>query len=164
MSQYFFQVNVPFDWTTERSAKPPERVPVLSVSPVEEDHHSLERLLCCEKWTVHKVSNVTVAVEALWCNVIPVVVCNSDLRPGMWREVLTQIQELPMPPSVIVASRRADERLWAEVLNLGAYDVLAKPLVAIEVARVLKSAWLRWRNENESAINFSRVMAAGVSA
>jgi len=41
------------------------------------------------------------------------------------------------PPLLIVTSRLADERLWAEVLNLGAHDVLAKPFNAEEVVRVL---------------------------
>ena len=30
-------------------------------------------------------------------------------------------------PLVIVASHLADDQLWAEALNLGAHDVLAKP-------------------------------------
>jgi DNA-binding response OmpR family regulator len=41
------------------------------------------------------------------------------------------------PPDLIVASRLADEYLWAEVLNLGGYDVLAKPFNAEEVRRVV---------------------------
>ena len=47
------------------------------------------------------------------------------------------------PPLLIVTSRFADERLWAEALNVGAYDVLAKPFERDEVNRVLTSAWVR---------------------
>jgi DNA-binding response OmpR family regulator len=47
-------------------------------------------------------------------------------------------------PLLIVVSRLADEHLWAEALNLGAYDVLAKPFDAMELSRTLTSAWLRW--------------------
>jgi DNA-binding NtrC family response regulator len=36
----------------------------------------------------------------------------------------------------------ADEHLWAEALNLGAYDVLAKPFDPTEVVRTLSQAWL----------------------
>ena len=46
--------------------------------------------------------------------------------------------------SLIVTSRLADEYLWAEALNLGAYDMLAKPFDASEVVRVLGSAWRHW--------------------
>jgi hypothetical protein len=41
---------------------------------------------------------------------------------------------------LVVASRLADERLWAEVLNLGGHDVLAMPFDAHEVRRVMESA------------------------
>jgi hypothetical protein len=39
-----------------------------------------------------------------------------------------------------VTFRTADERLWAEVLNLGGYGVLAQPFDANEVKRVAKLA------------------------
>jgi len=52
----------------------------------------------------------------------------------------------------MVASRFADERFWAEALNLGAYDVLAKPFDAEEVNRTLTSAWMRWRTPQERSI------------
>ena len=43
-----------------------------------------------------------------------------------------------------MTSRAADERLWAEALNLGAYDVLAKPFDRTEVMRVVSMAWMHW--------------------
>jgi hypothetical protein len=43
-----------------------------------------------------------------------------------------------------VGSRSADEFLWAEALNLGAYDVLARPFEPSEVMRTLSLAWLQW--------------------
>jgi len=59
--------------------------------------------------------------------------------------VLAETLNLSDPPLLIVASRLADEYLWAEALNLGAYDVLAKPFDADEVVRVLRSAWFHKR-------------------
>jgi hypothetical protein len=41
---------------------------------------------------------------------------------------------------LVVASHCADEFLWAEVLNLGGYDVLAQPFEDGDVLRVLASA------------------------
>ena len=41
---------------------------------------------------------------------------------------------------LVVTSRIADEWLWAEVLNLGGYDVLAQPFDREEVTRVVRSA------------------------
>jgi len=59
------------------------------------------------------------------------------------------ISHQPDPPLVIVTSHLADERLWAEALNLGAYDVLAKPFDAIEVGRILGLAWQHWQDRHE---------------
>lgn len=50
------------------------------------------------------------------------------------------MHSMPSPPLLIVISRLADEHLWAEALNLGAYDVLAKPLNHTEIVRVLNLA------------------------
>ena len=50
------------------------------------------------------------------------------------------------PPLQIVTSRLANDRLWAEALNLGAYDVLARPFDAAEVLRSVGMAWRRWQD------------------
>jgi hypothetical protein len=39
-----------------------------------------------------------------------------------------------------VSSRVADDRLWAEVLNLGGYDLLTNPFAPAEVSRVVDLA------------------------
>jgi DNA-binding response OmpR family regulator len=48
--------------------------------------------------------------------------------------------ESEAPPPLIVSSCVADDRLWAEVLNLGGYDLLTKPFLAAEVSRVVRMA------------------------
>ena len=73
-----------------------------------------------------------------------VVVTDRDLPDGSWRDILHGMQDNPQRPLLIVASRHADGHLWAEVLNLGGYDVLAKPFDALEVQRVVGSACQRW--------------------
>ena len=52
------------------------------------------------------------------------------------------------PPSLVVTSRLADERLWAEVLNLGAYDLLARPFNKNELTRTVALAWQHWVNRH----------------
>jgi hypothetical protein len=64
-----------------------------------------------------------------------------------WVELLTATRHLEHPPKVIVASRQADDRLWAEVLHLGGYDVLPLPLEVQEVMRTVGMAWLEWKRE-----------------
>ena len=129
-------------------------VTLLSVGLAGEDHDSLKAILrffkCdlvpkCE-WKLNACRTLASALKALRKLSVPVVVCESDLRPGTWKEVLEELRTLPDPPLLIVTSRVADERLWAEALNLGAYDVLAKPFDGMEVTRIVYMAWLRWKS------------------
>ncbi|HYP07694.1 MAG TPA: response regulator [Bryobacteraceae bacterium] len=73
-----------------------------------------------------------------------VVICERDLPGGSWKAVLGTCEALARPPVVLVVSRHADENLWAEVLNLGGYDVLLKPFERSEVSRVIASACRQW--------------------
>ena len=116
-------------------------VAVLSIGSVDEHQTALAdilrqnpngRLACC--------SGIEGALRALRSSRVPVVLCDSRLD---WRHLLDQLRGLPEPPYLIVTSRLADDRLWSEALNLGAYDVLAKPFDANEVTRVLAMASMR---------------------
>jgi len=131
-------------------------VTLLSVGLIEEDHDSLEGILKFSKfdpapkceWKLNACHTLASALAALRKVRVPVVVCESDLQPGTWKEVLEELRTLPDPPFLIVTSRLADERLWAEALNLGAYDVLAKPFDGREVTRIVSMAWLRWKDRH----------------
>jgi DNA-binding NtrC family response regulator len=125
---------------------PTNPITVLNLDPVEADHASLEDIFGRSEWKLTSSTTVEAALELLRRNRIPILFCESDLRPGMWQELLAQLMSFPDPPYLIVTSRLADDRLWAEALNLGAYDVLAKPFDQTEVTRIVGSAWLRWAN------------------
>jgi len=127
-------------------------IPVLSISPTPEDHCALQDILRrlqgtiypSRTFTVNSYATLAAALADLREHQFEIVVCERELRPGSWKDVLDQAVILPDPPSVIVTSRFADERLWAEALNLGAFDVLAKPFDRTEATRVLDSAWRAW--------------------
>lgn len=68
------------------------------------------------------------------------------LPDGNWLEILDQISGRTEKCFLIVTSRLADASLWAEVLNLGGYDLLAKPFNRQEVRHVLTSAWVQSAN------------------
>jgi DNA-binding response OmpR family regulator len=124
-------------------------VAVLSVSPMDEDHSLLESIFSHSKWTLFKAPSLPAARAFLQGRDVSVVVCERDLGPGSWRAMLEYLQPLPHPPSLIVTSRLADDRLWSEVLNLGGWDVLAKPFDRGEVVRSIKLAWDHWRHQAE---------------
>ena len=121
-----------------------ETITILSVSPFREDHDFLQGIFGHSSWSVLPAPDLTIAQRLLHRGV-SVVLCESDLRPGTWIDVLGQVQRLPVAPSVIVTSRLADDRLWAEALNLGAYDVLANPFERTELLRSVRLAWEHWR-------------------
>jgi DNA-binding response OmpR family regulator len=129
-----------------------EIIRVLSISPMEEDHFFLQNILNRLQGTVDprrkfaptSCTTLVSGLAALRKRQFEVVVCERDLTPGSWKDVLEQTIILPDPPSFIVTSRLVDELLWAEALNLGAYDVLAKPFDRTEAIRVVGAAWRAW--------------------
>lgn len=142
------------------TTKKTEFLTVLSVSPLEEDHASLQAIAGRSKWKLFNADRVTSALALLRSHDISVVVCERDLEPGTWVDILEQIEPMPNPPSLIVTSRLADERLWAEALNLGAWDVLMKPFDGSEVIRSVKLAWSHWRTRIEMAARSIKTMRA----
>ena len=91
---------------------------------------------------------------------IAVVLCERDLQPGTYIDLLKRFNALANVTSLIVASRLADERLWAEALNLGAWDVLAKPFDPSEVLRSVKSGWQHWHNQTHMHATAVKIVAA----
>ena len=133
---------------------------VLSVSPLDADHLSLEAIIGDSSVTLLKARDLMSARLLLQQHDIATVVCERDLLPGTYIDLLEQIKAMPNPPSLIVASRLADERLWAEALNLGAWDVLATPFDRNEVVRSVRSGWQHWRGRRELPANGNRLAFA----
>lgn len=126
-----------------------EPVGIVSVSPAPEDHESLQRCLS-DPWILHRAFDLREATELLRARTgTPVVVCERDLQPTAWKQLLVELAAVAEPPLLIVTSRCPDERLWAEALNLGAHDVLAKPIDSWELTRTLHSAWDQWTNRGK---------------
>src|SRR5690348_4683593 len=101
--------------------------PLLSVSPDHEDHAALRQLLAGEPWLVHESHSLRSALMVLEDYRIPVLLCEADLHPSGWKDLVRQVALISNPPCVIVSSRQADEDLWLRALSAGAFDVLAKP-------------------------------------
>ncbi len=127
----------------EDSAQPVE---IVSVSLSDEDHSALERCLDW-RWVLHRAFGPEEGIALVRRRRrTPVAVCEADAQPAAWKTMLAQLASLQDPPLLIVSSHNPNAQLWAEALNLGAYDVLAKPYDRAEVSRVLHSAWARWKD------------------
>ena len=117
-----------------------ELIPVLLVTPNEEDRTMLEKILCGPSWCLLSAASCSEALLIVQSMPVPVVICERVLPDGDWQALLKKLGPKTTGLSLIVVSRIADERLWAKVLNLGGYDVLLTPFEEIEVLRVADSA------------------------
>jgi DNA-binding response OmpR family regulator len=121
------------------SAQISESFPLLVVSGDEGDHSSLREILRrdCRLYRAAGRKEALASIRRFrpW-----VVLCDQVLVDGDWRDLLQDLQREETMPPLIVSSRLADDRLWAEVLNLGGYDLLMKPFTAVEVSRVVRLA------------------------
>ena len=131
-------------------AAPEVLVAALVVNPISSDRSALRAIFARSNWkwvlvqTIEKANSWLVASSPL-----PVVICERELPDGNWKRLYDQTEALPRPPRFIVSSRLADEYLWAEVLNVGAHDVLATPFDECEVSRVVEHAAESWRRQWE---------------
>ena len=140
---------------------PTRVVTVLCVSPLAEDDFSLQAVFNHSKWELYKADGLASALAVMRRWEIGVVICERDLSHGLtWIDLLEEVRFLRNAPSFIVASRLADERLWAEALNLGAYDVLAKPFEHKELVRSVSMAWLHWHHQHEVPARVNVMQAA----
>ncbi len=136
---------------------------VLCVSPFEADHVYFEHAFRHSNWEVHTVRSSREALDWLSHEPAPVVLCEESLPDGTWKDLLAEVVSMPDSPILIVTSRLADDLLWAEVLNLGAYDLLMKPFEMSEVFRVVSLAWRHWKNNWEKARAREKAMGAATA-
>jgi DNA-binding NarL/FixJ family response regulator len=137
-----------------------EVIRILSVSPYSDDHSTLDLILresagensLTSTWELARASTLSSALSLLRRLPCRVAICERDLPLGSWKDLLEYAQLLSNPPRIIVASRIADEYLWAEALNLGAHDVLAKPFDRKEALHVINSASIEWWHQYGSNI------------
>ena len=133
---------------------PPGTITVLSFSPAENDHAVLEQAFRESSLTLYPncrlalqpSPTIAAAVAALREHRIPIVLCDRDGQPDAWREIHQASRDLAAPPCVIVTSQLADDREWTELLNAGAFDLLAKPFDKSNVIRIIHSAWVHWQS------------------
>ncbi|HUJ20708.1 MAG TPA: response regulator [Bryobacteraceae bacterium] len=125
---------------------------IVAVFPAREDRVSLDQIFASSNWNLHLLAGFQEARTALGTFPVGVVISDARLSDGhCWKDLLHEIQGIVNPPPLIVVDRLADEALWAEVLNLGAYDLLAKPFHAKEVLHAVTMAYSFWRREREGA-------------
>ncbi len=123
------------------------QVDVLLVSPFEADHSAFQQIFRQTNWRVRHARTLGEALTEIERAPASVIVSETRLPDGDWRDLLERTRELPRAPVLIVASEQVDAALWATVLNLGAYDFVPKPFDRAEMLRIVGLAWLFWNDQ-----------------
>jgi DNA-binding NtrC family response regulator len=119
-----------------------EHPAIVFVSASAEEARGLRKIAAGRRWLVVNVPDL-IGGQAVIDKLRPqLVVCDTEIEGrGSWRDLLKG-QDAHPGFALIVASRHADDALWAEVLNLGGSDVLDEPFVVQEVERVIGSHFI----------------------
>jgi FixJ family two-component response regulator len=120
----------------------PSRITVAGLVMDDRDRASLSSLEEHDQWQVHIENNPS--LTALSKLESPIIIWDRDLTRGDWRNIVRALASLPQRPCVLLLSRVVDDYLWNEVVRVGGYDVLSKPLKEVEVLRAVRLAWSYW--------------------
>ena len=71
---------------------------------------------------------------------IQIVLTDQVLPDGTWRGVVEDVAQSRVNAEVVVCAQNADATLWCDVLESGAFDLLAEPYQRSEVQRIVEAA------------------------
>lgn len=117
---------------------------MLLASPFGEDVEYFHRLLLGTSWTSRLAPTLEEAERCIATDRRISVIVAEHRLPGGWLPLLSGNDRGPQAPRLIVAAHNPPDRLWAEVMNRGGQDVLAKPFDDGESWYCLESAWRSW--------------------
>ncbi|HLH16841.1 MAG TPA: response regulator [Bryobacteraceae bacterium] len=115
-------------------------------------------------WRLYEARDRRAALECLERHPVHVVIAESAIPNWNWKKVLADLRRMSQAPQLVVTSRTADDYLWAEVLNVGGFDVLPQPLDREEVERVIAAARRHFDAQQRKAAGALTARAAAIVA
>lgn len=130
--------------------RPAPEIPLLLISSCRNDQATLRAILTQPAFRLRLARNLEQAAPLIASGKYPVVLVECTIGHHCWKDAwkLIQNSSLYPPPRLLVAAPD-DERLWAEIINLGAFDLLVKPFHQEEVRWVVTDAWEQWLRDKE---------------
>jgi two-component system, OmpR family, response regulator QseB len=116
------------------------RARILYISECEDDGRRLAQTLHTLRLVVEHVSTLRQARLQLQHEKYDVVVTEAVVPDGNWMDVLHLARKSSRELRVVITDSHADARFRAEVLAMGAYDLLTQPSCEPEVRRILYRA------------------------
>jgi len=113
---------------------------VVFLTPFSPDAETVSRELACTSMRVHHATSLAQAENLLELTQAHVLVAETIFAGGNWEDAVELLSERHPNVALVVTAAHADERLWAEAINRGAYDLIPKPFYGPELCRILESA------------------------
>lgn len=136
----------------DRDLASPARVAIVALVASSQERDVLTSVSGREQWDVHFVESCEDAWAMSNQLIAPVILYDRDWPDTEWRAVVQSFALSPHRACVILTSRVVDDYLGEELFRQGGYDVLAKPLRADDVTRVIKLALSYWRSGARSGL------------
>lgn len=140
-----------------------ECVSALLVGEYQSDRLLLHGIFRDAGWRLLEAPDRRRALDCLGRHPVQVVISEKNGPRWHWKRLLIDLRRLARPPQLIVTSRTADDHLWAEVLNVGGYDVLPQPFNRDEVERVVAAARRHFETVQSALRPDSPVAALGAA-
>jgi len=111
--------------------------------PCKLEQAQVQSILYGSEWVIRPVRTLTETVRSLARCHSPLVICETRFPDGDWRDLLAHLSSLDNISNLVLVAEH-DVALAAELVNLGGYDVLEKPLDRSECLHVFASARRNW--------------------
>jgi DNA-binding NtrC family response regulator len=129
---------------------------MLTVGLTARNARDLEMIVRPCQWDIRSALTCNDAALTVRTSAPAIVLFDADSGDD-WRTLWRDVSAMRQPPLFILATRTADDALWAEALNLGIYDVIATPFRLEEVVRTLHSASMFSQQVRSSAPSAGRI-------
>ena len=113
---------------------------------------------------IHRSTTLDDAEARLQATKSRVLLTDISFERGGWEDALRMAASLPLRTAVVLVSCLADERLWIDALERGAYDLILEPFQADEMRRILGNAHFHATSGGYSHFSLSSSGRAKVSA
>ena len=116
-----------------------ERIDLVLAGPKQTETR-LREIVESAGWQLHHSPEWRLALDLAVRLGATVFMFDYDANPSEWEDALGRVLNWSHAPAFLMTSRLADDRLWAELLARGGYDLLLTPFDDAEVQRTIRSA------------------------
>jgi DNA-binding NtrC family response regulator len=138
---------------------PASRIPIVVLAAGEQDRTILANVATHQPFQFHFAQSCEDASNLARQLRARVILFDRNWPGTDWRTAVESLATAPHATCVILMSGVADDYLWQELIRRGGYDVLAKPIRADNVERVIKLALSYLNSARKPAVQGLRRVA-----